>query len=97
MFSPARAAARQLLLSREAAREIFERMAASQDRHDRDYAVGDLLEVARVEPRAVPRDLAVKLARDEDKGVAERGVELLLMLQGLPYEERSGYYHQFGI
>lgn len=97
VFSPARAAARQLLLSREGARAIFDRMAASQDRHDRDYAVGDLLEVAMVEPRAVPRDLAVKLARDEDKGVAERGVELLLMLQGLPNEERSGYYHQFGI
>jgi hypothetical protein len=97
VFAPARAAARRLLLSREAARAIFDRMAASQDRHDRDDAVGDLLEVARVEPRAVPRDLAVKLARDEDRGVAERGVQLLLMLQGLPYEERSGYYHQFGI
>ncbi len=97
VFSPARAAARQLLLSREEARAIFDRMAASQDRHDRGDAVGNLLEVASVEPRAVPRDLAVKLARDEDKGVAERGVELLLMLQGLPYEERSVYYHQFGI
>jgi hypothetical protein len=95
--SPARAGARMLLLSREAARQIFDRMAASQDRHDRDYAVGDLIEVAEVEPRAVPKDLARKLAGDEDQGVAARGAQLLQMLQALTDQDRIRYYHPFGI
>jgi hypothetical protein len=97
VHSPARAGARQLLLSRAAARAVFDRMAASRDRHDRDYAIDDLREVAMIEPRAIPLDLARKLARDEDQGVAERGIELLRVLDGLTDDDRISYYHRFGI
>lgn len=72
-------------------------MAASRDRHDRDYAVGDLQAVAEIEPRAVPRDLARKLARDEVQDVAARGVVLLRTLEGLTDRDRVRYYHRFGI
>jgi hypothetical protein len=97
VHSPARCAAKQLLLSREAARAIFDRMAGSRERDDRDYAASDLLEVAGIEPRAVPIDLARKLARDEDKDVAAQGVELLRIATKVTDGERVGYYHRFGI
>jgi hypothetical protein len=58
-----RAGAKQLLRCL-AARAIFDEMVASADREDRDYAVGDLLQVATVEPRAVPLDLAEMLASE---------------------------------
>jgi hypothetical protein len=95
--SPARCAAKQLLLSRAAARAIFDRMAASRDRHDRDYAVSDLIQVAAIEPRAVPRDLVRKLARDEDQAVATQATELLRALNGLTDSDRVNYYARFGI
>jgi hypothetical protein len=92
-----RARAKQLLLSREAARTIFDRMAASRDRADRDYAVADLRQVAAVEPRAVPRDLARKLANDEDETVAAEAIELLLALGSLTDRDRLNYYGGFPI
>jgi len=95
--SPARCAAKQLLLRREVARTIFDRMAASHDRTDRDYAVGDLRQVAAVEPRAVPRDLARKLAHDEDEAVAAEAIELLRALNGLTDRDRLDYYGGFAI
>lgn len=95
--SPARCAAKQLLLRREVARTIFDRMAASRDRTDRDYAVGDLRQVAAVEPRAVPRDLARKLANDEDEAVAVEAIELLRALSGLTDKDRLDYYGGFAM
>jgi hypothetical protein len=95
--SPARCAAKQLLLRREVGRTIFDRMAASRDQNDRDYAVGDLRQVAAVEPRAVPRDLARKLANDEDEAVAAEAIELLRALNGLTERDRLNYYGGFAI
>jgi hypothetical protein len=95
--SPARCAAKQLLLRREVARTIFDRMAASRDRTDRDYAVSDLRQVAAVEPRAVPRDLARKLANDEDEAVAVEAIELLRALSGLTDKDRLDYYGGFAV
>lgn len=97
VHSPARCAAKQLLLSRPAARAIFDRMAASHHRDDRDYAVSDMREVAAIEPRAVPRDFVRKLARDEDKDVAARAIKLLRMLDDLTDSDYWNYYHRFGI
>lgn len=97
VHAPARCAAKQLLLGRAAARAIFDRMAASRDSVDRDYAVSDLLEVAQIEPHAVPIDLARKLARDEDKSVATRGIKLLQIAASVGDEERFSYYHRFGM
>jgi hypothetical protein len=93
----ARAAAKQLLLRRAAARAIFDRMAASRDPHDRDWAIADLLAVAKTEPRAVPPDLARKLASDEDTSVAARAAKLLRALDGIGDDQRWNYYHRFGM
>jgi hypothetical protein len=72
-------------------------MAASHDPDDRDYAAADLLEVARIEPRAVPADLARKLARDQDRTVATRAAELLRVVEAVEEEDRGNYYGQFGM
>jgi hypothetical protein len=89
VHAAARAGAKQLLLARGAARAIFDRMAASRDPDDRDYAAADLLEVARIEPRAVPADLARKLARDQDRTVATRAAELLCVMEAVKEEARK--------
>jgi hypothetical protein len=97
VHAAARACAKQLLLRRAAARAIFDQMAASPDPDDRDYAVADLLEVANTEPRAVPIDLARKLARDEDTSVAARATELLRSLGDIGEDDGRNYYHGFGM
>jgi hypothetical protein len=97
VHSAARAGAKQLLLHRDAARAIFDRMAASRDPNDRDYAIADLLEIAEIEPRAVPTDLVRKLAHDEDASVAARATKLLRSLGGIGEVERVNYYHPFGM
>jgi hypothetical protein len=97
VHAAARAGAKTLLLRRAAARAIFDRMAASRDREDRDYAAVDLLQVAAVEPRAVPADLAHKLAEDRDEGVAARGAEIVRAIEHLGKRETLGYYMRFGM
>jgi hypothetical protein len=96
VHAAARAGAKQLLLRRAAARAIYDRMAASRDRTDREYAAGDLLELARTEPRAVPADLAAKLANDPERSVAAQGVELVQVIGGVDENERQTYYSSFG-
>jgi hypothetical protein len=83
IHAPPCAAAKQLLLARGAVRTVFDRMVSSRDRDDRAYAATDLLEVARIEPRAVPVDLARTLAHDRDEAVAARRAELLGALQAV--------------
>jgi hypothetical protein len=82
------AAAKQLLLRRAAARAIFDQMAASRDRDDQGYAVADLLEVAKIEPRAIPGDLVQKLARAPARPLAARAAELLRIAGGVDEDER---------
>ncbi|HEU5472711.1 MAG TPA: hypothetical protein VFV67_18850 [Actinophytocola sp.] len=97
VHAAARAGAKQLLLARAAARAVFDRMAASHDPDDREYAAADLLEVARIEPRAVPNDLARKLILDQDQTVAARAAELLRAVEAIEEGERENYYGQFGM
>jgi hypothetical protein len=97
VHSAARAGAKQLLLRRAAARAIFDRMAASRDPNDRDYAAADRLEVAGAEPRAVPADLARKLAHDENQSVAAQAAKLLRIVDGVGKDERRKYYGPFGM
>jgi hypothetical protein len=59
--------------------------------------VSDLLAVAKKEPRAVPSDLARKLARDEDTSVAAQAAKLLRALDGIGDDDRWNYYHPFGM
>jgi hypothetical protein len=72
-------------------------MAASRDPNDHDWAIADLLAVAKTEPRAVPPDLAWKLARDENPSVAAGATKLLRALDGIGDEDRWNYYHRFGM
>lgn len=97
VHSPARAGAKQLLLVRPSARAIYDSMVASEDQNDRSYAVADLTEVAEIEPRAVPIDLARRLALDDDELVTARGTELLRMLSSITDADRWNYRHRFGL
>jgi len=53
--------------------------------------------VAKIEPRAVPADLARKLADDHDESVATRAVELLRAVHRVGEGERRRYYGPFGM
>jgi hypothetical protein len=72
-------------------------MAASRDWEDRHYAATDLLEVAGIEPRAVPADLAQKLTRDHDKSAAAQAAKLLSAIKDVGEDERGNYYGPFGM
>jgi hypothetical protein len=97
VHSPARAGAKQLLLVRPSAQAIYDIMASSQDPNDRSYAVTDLVEVAKIEPRVVPIHLARRLAVDDEESVAAHGTKLLRMLSGITDADRWNYRHRFGI
>ena len=97
VHAAARCGAKTLLLRRAAARAIFDRMAASRDKEDRSCAATDLLQVAEVEPRAVPADLARKLARDRDADVAEWGAKVVRAIEGLGERGSLDYYMPFGM
>lgn len=97
VHAAARAGAKQLMLCRASARIVFDFMAASPNPVDRQYAVSDLLEVARKEPRAVPAELAASLAGDPDESVASAGAELVRAIAGLDDEDRRHYFGGFGM
>jgi hypothetical protein len=97
VHSAARAGAKQLLLRRASARIVFDWMAASKDPVDRQYAVSDLLEVARQEPRAVPAELAESLANDTDESVASTAAELVHAIAHVDDQERQRYFSAFGM
>lgn len=97
VHSAARAGAKQLMLRRASARIIFEVMAASQDPVDRQYAVSDLLEVARQEPRAIPAELAESLANDTDDSVTSSAAELVHAIAHVDDQDRQRYYSAFGM
>jgi hypothetical protein len=86
-----------LLSRRASARTIFDRMVANHDEEDRSRAASDLLKVAKVEPRAVPKDLANTLARDQEPEIAKTGRELLTALENLDERARFDYYFPFGL
>jgi hypothetical protein len=71
------AAVKQLLLRRRAARVIFDNLARSEHPDNRFAVATALLDTAQVDPRAVPRDLAERLAADDDELVANKAADLL--------------------
>lgn len=75
--APAMAAAKLLMLRRRSARILFDTLAGSEETDDRYTAATALRDVASVDPLAVPRDLAERLARDPDDLVAAQGGALL--------------------
>ena len=72
-------------------------MATSKDSEDRKYAVSDLLEIAKQEPRAVPVDLAVSLNNDTDKSVASTAAKLVDAIANVDDQERARYFGTFGM
>jgi hypothetical protein len=74
--APAMAAAKLLMLRRRSARIIFDNLAGSEETENRYMAATALRDVASVDPRAVPRDLAERLAGDRDDLVAVQGSAL---------------------
>lgn len=75
--APAMAAAKVLLLRRRSARLIFDKLAASDDPEDRYAVAAALLDVAHVDSWAAPRNLARRLAADDDEQVASMGKQAL--------------------
>ena len=97
VHAAARAGAKQLMLRRASGRIVFEAMAASQDVVDRQYAVSDLLEIAKQEARAVPAELAEVLANDTDDSVTSSATELVGAIAHVSDQERRRYYSAFGM
>lgn len=97
VHAAARAGAKQLMLRRADARIVFDMMAASKDPVDRQYAVSDLLKVAKQEPRAVPAELAESLANDTDESVASTAAELADAIAHVDDRERKCYFSAFGM
>lgn len=94
--APAMAAVKQLLLKRQSARMIFDDLAGNEDSDNRYAVAAALLDVARVERRAVPGDLAERLALDQNEQVADKAAELIDFLGGLPTDERD-HLSPFGL
>jgi hypothetical protein len=95
--APAMAAAQQLLLRRPEARLIFEGLLVRHDAEDRYAAAVSLLEVARVEPRAVPIEVTNALQKDTDSKVRRKARELRAAVARVSEEERRSYYSSFGL
>jgi hypothetical protein len=83
------AAVKLLLLRRRPARAIFDNLAASDDPEDRYAVAAALLDVARVDAWAGPRDLAERLAADDDEEVAAKGKEALAAIPERSENERD--------
>ena len=94
--APAMAAAKLLLLKRRTARVIFDGLAASNDSDERFAVAAALLDVARVDPTAVPYDLVEKLCRDEHELVAAEA-RRVLAVRGIPEENERDPRNPFGI
>ena len=82
--SPAMNAVTRLMSRQHQCRVILDHLARSADPTDR-FGVGDvLLELAQAKPQSVPPDLVEALVRDGDPLVAEKGREVLKLLEPLP-------------
>lgn len=94
--APAMAAVKQLLLARPSARIIFDSLARSGNTDNRYAVAAALLDVAQVDHRAVPRDLAKRLAHDDDELVATKANEVLAELRRNPKPKRD-HISPFGL
>jgi hypothetical protein len=85
--APAMAAVKLLMLRRRSARAILDDLASSANPNDR-YAVAlALVDLARVDRWAAPRDLAEALSRDSDELVAAKANEAVIAIG--PRRERE--------
>jgi hypothetical protein len=86
-----------LVISQVFSKPMPDAQLTGRDTEDRHYAATDLLEVAEIEPRAVPADLAQKLERDHDKSVAAQAVKLLSAIKDAGEGGRGNSYGPFGM
>jgi hypothetical protein len=97
VYSPALAAAKELLLRRHSTRVLFDLLSRSEDPDVRHTVVSALIDVARVDPCAVPRDLAERLGRDENQHVSLMSEQLLGLLDAQPAPAFSTLVGHFGL
>ncbi|MHB2028662.1 MAG: hypothetical protein ACYCPT_07575, partial [Acidimicrobiales bacterium] len=97
VYAPALAAAKQLALTRRAGLDIILDLARSLEADDRDYAIGALVDLARVDPALIPIEPVEGLASDTDASVAERAADLLAALRKVADVERNSRYGSFGL
>jgi len=95
--APAIAAAKQLMLRRPDARQIFDHLAESPDVEARYSAATALLNVAHVLPVVVPLDRVRALCQDPEESVASKGAELLRALDGIDEDDRRNHFSSFGL
>jgi hypothetical protein len=86
-----------LMLTRRHARVIFDRLATSDEATDRYDVAAALLDIAQIEPAAVPPDLVQRLVKDEDELVKTKAEEVAEVISTLPEGAYSKRYQPFGI
>jgi hypothetical protein len=82
VYSPAMAAAKELMLVRPQTRSIFARLLRSESAEDRRAVAVALIDVARIDAAVVPPYFASVLATDSDKDIAAQGSVLQMIIQG---------------
>jgi hypothetical protein len=95
--APAMAVVKLLMLTRRHARVIFDRLAASTEAEDRYAVAAALLDLSRVQPAAVPPDLAHRLVNDNDELVKSKAQEVVDVISSLPKDAYDQRYQPFGI
>lgn len=95
--SPAMAATKVLVLSREDAYEILEALASSEDADDRSAVVDALIDIARVSLVAVKRDLAQRLTSDADESIVARAWTVLRLTQSISEEQHRWRSSPYGL
>jgi hypothetical protein len=95
--APAMAIVKLLMLTRRHARVIFDRLATSDEATDRYDVAAALLDIAQIEPAAVPPDLVQRLVKDEDELVKTKAEEVAEVISTLPEGAYSKRYQPFGI
>lgn len=94
VWSPALAAAKELVLTRREAYVIFESLSDSPAAQDRHAVAQALLEIAGIRPDAVAAELALRLQGDADPLVAAKAGEAIALIgQVSSAEPEDGYGH----
>lgn len=97
VFAPALAAVKELCLTRRAAMTIFWNLGSSADAQDRQYTVDALLDIVRVRPQVIQRELATQLAGDPDHDIAESARRVLQHTATVTPEDHYRAFGQFAM
>ena len=95
--APAMAITKLLMLRRQHARLIFDRLACSANATDRFEVAVALLDLASVDATAVPIDLARHLSKDADDLVSQKGWEVLTAIANVDEHAYEKRFRPFGL